>query len=1013
MKWLSKKGIRGIAYFVIMVLVLTSVLTGDVMRAKADDDPMIYTCNLTVSPYDGEHGCVKYIDPDGDEQTVSASGDTVDAMAVLYEAYQGWHVAQIVYNNNAVDNPGSDPIDFFTEGDKSFSITFAENAGESNEGDEGNEGSDPQNPQIYECALTVSAYDGEHGYIAYTLDGDHWESVEPDTGCSSVRATAVVFGTHQNSGWYVSQIIYNNTTINNPDFGFLDFTTEGDKSITGITFAEGGGSNPGGGDPVIQIQASSYTDTNGKIQYSTDGSTWTDIPAEGLGPTTASFVRAVPNTGYSVRYKIDSEYYTDTLTHGLGDNPSMHWIQDVEFTSNYKSLTVNPYTNTGGKIQYSTNGTTWTDVPAAGGTVQANYVKAVAGNGYTLDSYTLNSNTIYSDSSQTLAEDNNTLSSVSFIQNSSTAGKYLLSVDYLTSVSSTVTVKFLNSTGEDIGTASVDSAAAIPDGTAKIRIALSDKRFLKTIQIFRVAALAEPGAQGSTEIARPAVEEGLWQNGTVDFTASNAYSYRIAIQISDTKNVGWSYREADRGTDLFVENCKLYLLDQNGNRRAYIDESDDNKATTDYASYNLTIGQTYKFELVPDYGYQIVGLNINGYTLAPTNDTGVFSFTMSNTNFHFQGVVDSAEDIVSAPAAYSGATISGGSNAASNGNVRMTISDKATDNSAAAIAGEGATAVATLDIDLDKVVSKGDGTYWSDGITEFTNNVTVSVPVPANGLSAGQTYSVVREHNGLKTELNATYNSATGMLTFGSNQFSDYTIVKVPGTPATDSASAAKEETKQESSESSSGNDDNDDSSNGSTAKAVASTLGSIVDKTATGGLASKTVIKDWNDLNNVLLKDNANNAAVRNNKKVLSDRQKAKGELVQVVLNKKDATIPDSTFDSLYKSDKSGLHVFVANGTALTFINNRQLRNQKALDLTCNVTSANGSKIISFKTYAKLKAKTMLHTTVPAGVKTVTVYKYDAKGNRKYFGKLKPTAEGRVCFGVTELTKYELVYNY
>ncbi|MCR4749797.1 MAG: hypothetical protein K5877_08425, partial [Lachnospiraceae bacterium] len=130
-------------------------------------------------------------------------------------------------------------------------------------------------------------------------------------------------------------------------------------------------------------------------------------------------------------------------------------------------------------------------------------------------------------------------------------------------------------------------------------------------------------------------------------------------------------------------------------------------------------------------------------------------------------------------------------------------------------------------------------------------------------------------------------------------------------------------------------------------------------------------------------------------------------------VLNKKDATIPDSTFDSLYKSDKSGLHVFVANGTALTFINNRQLKNQKALDLTCTVTAGNGSKIIAFKTFGKLKAKTALHTTVPAGVKTVTVYKYDAKGNKKYFGKLRPTAEGRVCFGVKELTKYELVYNY
>ena len=979
------------------------------------EPPVRVPCQLTVASDFSVtgNGSVYYLpaeggDMDDPETWVRISGgisEAVGVMAIVFQPEDGWYASGIVFSNETFNNHDGSTFWLPTDTTRCLgSVTFSQGT--------------PPDPDPQPCQLTVASYSNTYGKIYYTadLDGDdNWVEV-PTNGITSPVSAFRVKGVPVSGNYTVSYTLNNSTNITDDgDHGL--FPEIGTNTVTNIVFAERSPGDPGngGGNTVTPILVAPYTNTHGKMQYSVDDQEWIDIPADGISTNTdAMLIRAVPAPGYSVSYKIDGNVVNEPNPHGFGSNPTPHNITDIIFSLTPKSLNVSSYTDTYGKIQYSTDGTNWNDVSADGETVNASYVKATAANGYSLDSYTLNSQTIYSDTSQTLTQNSNTISNVSFIQNSSSNGKYLLSVDNQLGVNCTATVKFLNSSAEVISTAATGSAADIPDGTAKIRIELSDKRFLKSIQIFRVIAPAEPNAPGGIEIARPAVEEGLWQNGNVEFSASKAYSYNIIIELSNTKNVGWSYKDEDKGTDKYVENCKLYLLDDQGNRRPYIDESDDNKATTDYASYNLTIDQTYKFELVPDYGYQIKALSINGYEVLPTDDTGVFSFTMKNTNFHFKGVVMSASDIVSAPNAYSGATISGGSNAVSSGNVKMTITNTATDNSAAAVAGEGATAVATVDIDLAKVISKGNGQYWSENITEASGNVTLGIPVSKSGLSNGETYSVVREHNGIKTELNATYNADTEMLTFASSLFSDYTIVKKSGTPATDSASAAKEETKQESSESSSGNDDNDDSSSGSTANVVASTLGSIVDKTATGGLASKTVIKDWNDLNNVLIKDNTGSAASKNvKKKVLTDRQKAKGELVQIVLNKKDATIPDSTFDALYNSNKSGLHIFVANGTALTFINNRQLRNQKALDLTCTVTAANGSKIISFKTYAKLKAKTMLHTTVPAGVKTVTVYKYDAKGNRKYFGKLKPTAEGRVCFGVTELTKYELVYNY
>lgn len=999
MKRLYEKGIkgsRGLAMLLSALLIFSMVFSGSLLQVHADPET-IYTCSLTVDPYEGE-GSVMYIDDSEDpqEHNVSASGGTfTNATAIVFRASEGWHVSELVYNGNTIDNPPNNGnYDFDTEGPKSFSITFEEDE---------QSGTDPE-PTIYTCSLEISSYDTEKGFVRYFNANDVEQTASANGG--TVQAKSVSFGANQ--GWRVSQVVYNGTTYNDPNTDHFDFESEGNKTFS-ITFAE---NTQGGTDPAICIRANSYDNTNGNIQYSVDGNTWENIPAAGLASDTeAAFIKAVPASGYGVSYKIDGNVITDTNSHGLSDNPVLHYIQDIAFTSTTKSLTVSAYSTTGGTIKYSADGENWSDVPAAGGTVRANYVKAIANSGYTLDSYTLNSHPIYEQSSQTLTEDSNTISSVSFISNNG-GGQYFVWVDDQTGGQCTATVTFLDSSGTSLGNASTGSNQDIPAATARIRITISNKELLKSIQIFRNAAPAAPGSAGATEIARPSIEEGLWRsaNGTVEFSASYAYSYRFAIELSNTKNVGWSYKESDRGTDRFVEHCRLYLLDDSGNRRDLIDESDGNRATTDYASYNLTIGQTYRFELVPDYGYQIAGLSINGYTVAPTDDTGVFSFTMTNSNFHFRGVVSSADDIVNAPAAYNGARITGGSNAASSGNVRMTITNTATDNSAAAVAGEGATAVATVDIDLDKVVSKGNGQYWSDSITSISNNVMVSLPVSASGLQAGETYSVVRNHNGTKTELAATYNSTTGMLTFGSNRFSDYTIVKKAGTPQTGSETSGSSSSGASTSGDSS--DDDDVSSNAPVSSSSSSGFMGVVDNTAT--------ITSWNELDNVLKADGnlsvlgaagaAASAATGNG--ALNGNNKAAGNnIVSVLLSGSKIVVPASTFTALDNSKVDGLHVFTNNGIALTFLKNTTKKKQDAVDIAATVTKGKSFTRIAFKKPQVLNAVTALHTTVPKGTKVVRLYVYGPDGKKYFVRELTPLADGQVAFLISSLGTYELDY--
>ncbi len=1117
MKWLSKKGSRGIAYFMIMVLVFTSVMTGDVMRVKANDDPPAGLCQLSVTGYDATYGTVSYTADNSTWTQISAVNgvSNVYACAVKFEPAENYEVGSFsldegegafgIYDfkngvfplNTTMPTASITDIVFAAEGttgprlcklsvagyDATYgtvsytadnstwtqisagngvsnvdaiavkfepvqdyevgSFSLDEGGGAFNVDDvkSGTFWLNTSKPTISitnivfsqvgapptPCKLTVEAYDNTHGKIYYTavLGGDSgWTEVVSTTGVTEVDAFRVK-GVPTTGGYTASYTLNVGTTYadniaDNGEHGLLP--EAGVNTLTNISFTNSGGGNNNPPPIVASILVDSYTNTHGKMQYSLDGQEWIDIPATGITTNTdAMFVGAVPSPGYSVSYKIDGNVVNDSNPHGFGSSSTPHNITDISFSLDPKNVTVSGYTDTYGTIQYSTNGTDWDDVSAEGATVEAIYVRAHAKSGGILDSYTLNNVVISTEDAQALTREPSNIRDVSFLPAGEAGGKYTINITKADGVNATTTIKFLDSSNQALATVSSGTEQEIPVNTAKIRIEVTGSHeLLQTMQIERKDKDAPSDEHGTELAGRIAMEASIINDGYAEFAASAGYSYVINITFSNAKNVRWRYPEdrnhGDTSEDEIVEHAKLYRL---------LATSDNDIDVTQYSQDKdqmLTIGQTYYFLLVPDYGYQVSSLQINdGPLMAPiSGDTnmGVFKFTMTNSNFHFKGIVSPANDIIVENSnAVTGATLADGANATDVGNVRMSVQDTSLDTQAVAYAGDGATAVATVDIDLEKVVSKGGSNgYWSKPLTTTSGDVTVGLAVPASNLSAGQTYSVVRNHDGVRTKLNATYNSTTEILEFPSNQFSDYTIVKIPGTPETTSETTAssseskKDDTDSDSGSSSDSNNDNDNN-NGSTGGVFANTLGSIVNKTATGGLVANTVIKDWNDLDKVLLDGNTNNAS--NKKKVLSDKEKARGELVQVVLNKKDTTVPASTFESLYRSNKSGLHVFVASGTALTFMNNYRLKGQKALDLSCTVTGDASSKTITFKTKAKLNAKTKLHTTVPLGVKRVTLYKIDKNGNWRRVRRARPTNERRICFDITELTTYRLVYEY
>lgn len=239
--------------------------------------------------------------------------------------------------------------------------------------------------------------------------------------------------------------------------------------------------------------------------------------------------------------------------------------------------------------------------------------------------------------------------------------------------------------------------------------------------------------------------------------------------------------------DAYVANGKVEVVSiQRGGQEIY-NASMGNvenvvKITGEDGWVSLKKGDDVVLKLIPDYGYQLKSVDLNGCTAIPV-DSSVSTFKIENiqTNLHFKGVFEKSEDMINTAGSslVKNAGIANGNHAASSGNLSLTVADnKSYSKDVTSIISGDAKKVAALDLTLDQVVSKGNGSSWTNAITSFAQDINVSLSIDGSMLKEGESFGVVRDHNGTLTELNAVYDTKTGTLTFPTNQFSTYTIVK-------------------------------------------------------------------------------------------------------------------------------------------------------------------------------------------------------------------------------------------
>ena len=307
---------------------------------------------------------------------------------------------------------------------------------------------------------------------------------------------------------------------------------------------------------------------------------------------------------------------------------------------------------------------------------------------------------------------------------------------------------------------------------------------------------------------------GSSQENAVTWTEKGIHS----IQVDKERiTITWGYDSKTYGEDAYLEHGTAPNTND-----PYGNNVGDNRGG------NLVVqpGATVTVELKPDYGYQLKGVSLNGISLSAAKDVSTFTFTMPNTQIHFKGIFEKAEDTVDTSAAkeVTSASISNGANAAGSGNLQLTVADSTGyDMTAAQQKVAGAVSAQAVELDLNQIVAKGDGTNWETKITEFTNPITLSLGI--NNYDANYDYVVVRDHNGTTTALPTKV--IDGKVTFETNQFSTYVIVKKEKTTAgTSTGGSSHEDSK--------ANDNNSSDAQPAATQAVTQEL-DVVPKTGEG----------------------------------------------------------------------------------------------------------------------------------------------------------------------------------
>lgn len=276
-------------------------------------------------------------------------------------------------------------------------------------------------------------------------------------------------------------------------------------------------------------------------------------------------------------------------------------------------------------------------------------------------------------------------------------------------------------------------------------------------------------------------------------------------------NFGWTYDENSNeysdddkiphGTLQFV---KAVYEDTTYNTVAAVNAvgsvfewKDADKNNDPFGEAMFPVGTQLTVKLIPDAGYQLTALTLNGQAFTAGEEIGVYTFTIKGGNWHlganFTEVADEVKTTSNNVTDGSIRINTNGDNSFKNGTAKLEVKDVSNlsndriNEFTATAEEEGYEVSSYIDMSLYNTIYKGgkkdgNGEYqaWNTQVDNLKN--AASITLELNDDMAGKTLALVHEkHNGETITgyelVEAAYNEENNTITFRTDSFSNYAIV--------------------------------------------------------------------------------------------------------------------------------------------------------------------------------------------------------------------------------------------
>lgn len=272
---------------------------------------------------------------------------------------------------------------------------------------------------------------------------------------------------------------------------------------------------------------------------------------------------------------------------------------------------------------------------------------------------------------------------------------------------------------------------------------------------------------------------------------------------------GWNYRGDDEGGSMNIAHGTLEFVKAEYNGITYTTPEAFDSAANYFGWDELhgegqgdipgggiyaPMGTLLTLRLIPDPGYQLIGLNFNGMHIDVDNDNVyTFTFEVPAGSYHVNGeFVKTDNEARVSSGSVSNATIDiRGNDGNVNGTYRLDVNDANVSSAAQkkfeeAAEGRDATILSYMDLSLYNTIYKGgltdeSGNYlsWDTPVADLQEDSSITLGLNGDLSNAREVFVIHETHDGKYEIIDSFFDSSNNSVSFNTDSFSNYAVAVV------------------------------------------------------------------------------------------------------------------------------------------------------------------------------------------------------------------------------------------